>query len=66
LVDHFILGITDNHKYHLEKISENQTKLIQSDRNEWVATLFMGNFIMNFLKKLHGINETKGRIENNR
>ena len=29
--DPFILGITDNHKYQLEKISENQTKFIQSD-----------------------------------
>jgi len=65
--DPFILGITDNHKYQLEKISENQTKLIQSDEANGFATLFMGNFIMNFfLKSYTEFNQTlKNRIELN-
>ena len=64
--DPFILGITDNHIYQLEKISENQTKLIQSDEANGFATLFMGNFIMNFfLKSYTEFNQTlKNRIEN--
>ncbi len=63
--DPFILGITDNHKYQLEKISESQTKLIQSDEANGFATLFMGNFIMNFfLKAYTEFNEAlKERVE---
>jgi hypothetical protein len=51
----------------LEKISENQTKLIQSDEANGFATLFMGNFIMNFfLKSYTEFNQTlKNRIELN-
>jgi hypothetical protein len=66
--DPFIFGITDNHKYQLEKISQNQTKLIQSDEANGFATLFMGNFIMNFfLKSYTEFNLTlKNRLENNR
>ena len=65
--DPFILGITDNHKYQLEKISKSQTKLIQSDEANGFATLFMGNFIMNFfLKAYTEFNETlKERVEKN-
>jgi uncharacterized protein YndB with AHSA1/START domain len=63
--DPFILGITDNHKYQLEKISESQTKLIQSDEANGFATLIMGNFIMNFfLKSYLEFNDIlKARIE---
>lgn len=66
--DPFILGIRDNHKYQLEKISANQTKLIQSDEANGCATLLMGNFIMKFfLKSYTAFNQTlKNRIESNR
>lgn len=65
--DPFFLGITDNHKYQLEKISENKTKLIQSDEANGFATMFMGNFIMKFFLKAYiEFNETlKARIEQN-
>jgi hypothetical protein len=63
--DPFILGITDNHKYQLEKISESQTKLIQSGEANGFATLIIGNFIMNFfLKSYLEFNDIlKARIE---
>lgn len=63
--DPFILGITDNHKYQLERISDHQTKLIQSDEVNGFATLFMGNYIMDFfLKSYTEFNETlKNRVE---
>ena len=65
--DPFIFGIKDNHKYQLEKISDNQTKLIQSDEANGFATMFMGNFIMNFfLKTYTEFNDMlKNRIEQN-
>jgi hypothetical protein len=63
--DPFILGMLDNHKYQLEKISDHQTKLIQSDELNGFATLFMGSFIMNFfLKSYTAFNEElKIRVE---
>jgi hypothetical protein len=46
--DPFIMGITDNHTYQLEKISSTQTKFIQSDEANGFATLFLGKMITNF------------------
>ena len=63
--DPFILGMVDNHKYQLEKISDHQTKFIQSDELNGFATLFVGNFIINyFLKSYTMFNEAlKIRVE---
>lgn len=63
--DPSILGMVDNHKYQMEKISDHQTKFIQSDELNGFATLFVGNFIINyFLKSYTMFNEAlKIRVE---
>ncbi len=44
--DPFLLGITDNHKYELLKMSDSETKLVQTDEANGFFVLFLGKPIM--------------------
>lgn len=51
--DPFLMGITDNHVYQVQRISPTQTRMIQADEVNGVASLFLGKMITNFFLKAY-------------
>lgn len=49
--DSIIVGLKDNHTYALTNISENKTRLVNSDRITGISCLLVGNMAMNFMLK---------------